>query len=286
MTSLKLTFFSLCLAVVAGCGDGLAADVELANATGDAMANLDEASIGSSLALQELPIRQTPDFLKPSLKRRVWDALFPSAYADSCWTEPFTACASGGETRTFSGCNIGLDTIDGTVTLAFSDPSCSMLAATDSVTRTGDFTVTGFEGGTLTVTSPGGGQELTNNGNLAYQVLGMERVATGPDGKELFDISSSTTSDLGVTGLTRATRVVNGGTLVIQHNLLNYSAALSPQHLAWSTTCNCPVSGSWTGTLSGSRTGSYTLEITGCGTAALTVGDASESIILDRCGAL
>jgi hypothetical protein len=226
--------------------------------------------------------------LRPDLKHRVLDAIFPAAYAASCWTEPFSACTADAETRTFSNCDVGLDTIDGTVTLTFSDSTCALSSAGDSVTRTGNFTATGFEGGTLTVSSPGGGQQLTNNGAgaFSYDVLGMERVAVRPNGDQLFDISTSTSAPIGVTGLTRATRVANGGTLVVQHNLAKYTATLTPNDVTWAATCNCAVSGSFTGTLSGSRTGSYALELTGCGTANLTVGTVTESIELDRCGTL
>jgi hypothetical protein len=51
MTVSKTTLLSLSLLAAAACGNGLSDDATLANATGDAMANLDEASIGSSLAL-------------------------------------------------------------------------------------------------------------------------------------------------------------------------------------------------------------------------------------------
>lgn len=289
MKTVQTTLLLLCPALcLLGCGGGLSSEADVANATGDAMANLDEASIGSSLASRELPLMQLPSFLKPDLKHQVLDALFPSAYAASCWIAPFSACANGVESRTFSSCNIGPYSLDGTVSLTFSDTTCAMDAAQDSVTRMGNFTVTGFAGGSLVVSSPGGGQELIDNGggSFSYSVPGMERVATAPDGKELFDISSDTSSPIGVSGLTRATRVVNGGTLVITHNILKYTASLTPENLTWASTCNCPVAGTWTGSLSGSRTGSYSLELTGCGTAELTVGTASESVELDRCGAL
>ena len=39
--------------------------------------------------------------------------------------------------------------------------ACTVLTAGDAVTRTADFTLTGLYGGTLEVTSPGGGQTLT-----------------------------------------------------------------------------------------------------------------------------
>jgi hypothetical protein len=177
--------------------------------------------------------------------------------------------------------------LNGTVTLTWSDPSCVLVAAGDSVTRTGDFTISDYQGGALSITSPGGGQELTYNGtSYSYAVPGMERVATTASGVKLFDISTSTTTPLGVSGVSRATRVVNGGTLVVVHNILQYNVALTPDNLAWSADCNCPVSGSLNGVLGGSASGSYTIALTGCGTATLTVNGRGENIELDRCGSI
>jgi hypothetical protein len=250
------------------------------------MASLDETATGSKLSRLELPIHALPASLTPGFGRRLREALFPSAYGDSCWLDGFSVCTAGVETRTLSNCNIGPLSLNGTVTLTWSDPSCVLVAAGDSVTRTGEFTVSDDQGAELAITSPGGGQQLTDNGTgYSYKVLGMERVATA-GGATLFDISTSTSADLGVSGVSRATRVVNGGTLVIEHNLLHYGVALTPDALAWSADCNCAVSGSLSGTLSGNASGSYTLEMTGCGTAKLTVDGKSDNIVLDRCGSI
>ncbi len=230
---------------------------------------------------------RSPDSLTPGFGRQLREALFPKAYGDSCWLEGFSTCAAGVETRTLSSCNIGPLSLNGSVTLTWSDPSCVLVAAGDSVTRTGDFTISDYQGAMLSITSPGGGQQLSVNGTgYAYKVLGMKRVATTAGGVTLFDISTSTTADIGVSGVSRATRVVNGGTLVVEHNILHYGVALTPDELAWTADCNCPVSGSLSGTLSGNASGSYTLEMTGCGTAKLTVDGKSDSIVLDRCGSI
>jgi hypothetical protein len=275
------------LALSTACGSGVTSgDTQLAGGVGDAMASLDETASGAKLSrLELLPIRSLPGALTPGFRRQIMDGLFPKAYAESCWLESFSACANGVETRTFSDCNIGPLTLNGNVALTWSDPSCVLVAAGDSVTRTGDFTVSDYQGGALAITSAGGGQELTFNGtSYSYAVPGMERIATTAGGTKLFDISTSTTTPLGVSGASRAARVVNGGTLVVQHNLLHTNVALTPDNLTWSADCNCPVSGSWNGVLGGSASGSYTLALTGCGTATLTVNGRGENIELDRCG--
>jgi hypothetical protein len=80
--------------------------------------------------------------------------------------------------------------------------------------------------------------------------------------------------------------VINSGTLVITNNLKNYQATVTASAITWNSTCNCPVSGSLTGTLIGSKTGTVDLEITGCGTATLTTAQTHETIDFDRCGKL
>src|ERR1700722_19360300 len=180
MSVQKMLSIAGLLALATACGSGVTTgDTQLAGGVGDAMASLDETATGAKLSrLDLLPIRSMPAPLAPGLGRQIMDGLFPRAYADSCWLESFSACTAGVETRTFSDCNIGPLTLNGTVTLTWSDPSCVLIASGDSVTRTGDFTVSDYQGSALAITSPGGGQELTYNGtSYTYAVAGMERIA-------------------------------------------------------------------------------------------------------------
>ncbi|MGE0616893.1 MAG: hypothetical protein AB7P04_14775, partial [Bacteriovoracia bacterium] len=131
----------------------------------------------------------------------------------------------------------------------------------------------------------GGSQTVTRTGANAftYSNSGIRRVATSVGGATLFDLSFKTTTAIGVTGATRATRVLDGGTLQITHNTKSYVVALSPSQVTWSSSCSCAVSGTWSGTVSGTYSGNFTVEITGCGTAKVTSNGASEDITLDRC---
>jgi hypothetical protein len=174
------------------------------------------------------------------------------------------------------------------VTLTFNRPDlCLVVTAGDAVTRTADFTLTGPYGGTLEVTSPGGGQTLTRTATgFEYTVQGMERVLTGPGGRKLFDISTRTTAPLVVTGSSRADLSIVSGTLEVIHNLAGYTASLTPENLAWSSSCNCAVSGTLTGTVSGGGKlsgKSASVHITSCGHADVTVDGDTESVTLDRC---
>ena len=216
--------------------------------------------------------------------------LLPSAHAAACSGVAFSSCSNGARTRTFSTCDIGDATLDGMVTLTFSNAAlCAMPATGDSVTRTADFTLTGPYGGTLQVTSPGGGQTLTRTADgFTYHVGGMERVLTGPGGRTLFDVATDTTSDIVITGSSRSDLVIVSGALEVHHRLAGYTVTLSPSNLTWTPTCNCATSGTLTGTVSGGphdgKSASVTL--TGCGEATVTIGTTTESVTLDRCAAL
>jgi hypothetical protein len=265
---------------------------QIGDSVGEVMASADEsASAGSTAAmLPALPILRTPDELKGPLWRRALDALSPSAYAATCTNMTFSTCIAGSRTRTFGGCTFGPSTIDGSVTLGFSDTvACTLSATGDSVNRTANFTLTGPYGGTLAVSSPGGGQTLTRTAaGFDFAVAGMERVLTGPAGAVLFDITTATTSPLVMTGSSRSDFVIASGALVVTHKLAGYSVTLTPQNLAWASTCNCAVSGSLTGTVAGGKDDgkSATVTLTGCGQADVTINGDSESVTLDRCATM
>jgi hypothetical protein len=171
------------------------------------------------------------------------------------------------------------------VTLTFSQNACTMALANDTVTRTADFTLTGRRGGTLTVSSPGGGQTVTRTASgLTYTVGGMKRVLRDSSGDAIADIETRTLSAITLTGTTRANRVMTGGQLEIKNLTKGTTLVLTPSNVTWnSATCNCAVSGSFTGTTSGDEEEEFTLTITGCGTATVEAGGDSEDVTFDRC---
>jgi hypothetical protein len=249
---------------------------QIAASVGEAMSSLDE-SISGGAATAMLPYRRMPDALRPPLWRRALDEIIPSAYAASCWEPTFSACnASGVRTKDFGGCNIGLATLTGTVQLTFTRPACAVVTAGDAVTRTADFTLTGLYGGTLEVTSPGGGQTLTRTADgFEYSVGGMERILTGGGGRTLFDVGTRTTAPIVVTGSSRADLKIVSGGLEIDHKIAGYKVTLT-------------AAGTLTGTVSGGRRGgkSASVTITGCGEADVTIDGDTESVSLDRCSAI
>lgn len=289
-TSLALVSL-LAMPAALGCRNTTASDEsgQIGAAVGEVMSSLDESAQGNNTIamMPSLPVLRLPAELRPPAWRRALDVAFPTAHAAACREATFSACAGGERARTFTDCSVGLATLSGTVNLAFSAaPLCTVLTAGDAVTRTADFTLTGLYGGSLTVTSPGGGQTLTKTATgFTYAVGGMERVLKGPVGRTLFDVSTATTTPITVTGSSRADLVIVSGTLVVTHHLAGYSVALTPNNLAWAPTCNCAVSGSLTGTVTGGKRDgkSATVTLTGCGEADVTIDGQMESISLDRC---
>lgn len=276
--------------LVTGCGAGALEDSdEVGHATGDVMASFDEGGQGGAFA--QRPVFHRPEYGRPALWQEVRDLVSPSASAASCFTQAsaFSACSNGQKSRQFQDCSIGAATLSGSVTLAFSQAACTMSQADDTVTRTADFTLTGPRAGTLAVSTPGGGQTITRTASgFTYKVGGLERVATDAKGKKLFDITTSTTADLGVTGTSRKERVMDGGTLHIKHNLASDSVDLTPKQVKWDGTCNCAVSGTWEGGLTTSprMTQAFTITITGCGKATITAQNKTREVTLDRCAGI
>jgi hypothetical protein len=272
------------VAAAAGCRKQDEAQ-QIGQTVGEAMSSLDESVAGDSTAM--LPLRHVPDDLKGPLWRRALDSVIPSAYAASCSQTAFSACsATGVRTRDFSGCTVAGATVAGSATLTFTNPLCLVATAGDVVTRTADITVTGLYGGTLEITSPGGGQTLTRtSAGFEYTVAGMERVLTGPNGHTLFDVATHTTAPVVVTGSSRADLEIVSGTLVIDHKLAGYTVTLTANNLAWTTNCTCASSGTLSGMVSGGKHDGKTasMTITACGEADVTIDGETESVSLDRC---
>ena len=239
----------------------------------------------SSAAL--LPFRRVPDELKGSPWQRAMDDVIPSAYAATCWEPTFSACsATGVRTKDFGGCMIGGATLEGTVTLTFNQPLCTVLTAGDMVTRTAALTLTGRYGGTLEITSPGGGQTLTKTADgFQYSVGGMERVVTTAGGRTLFDVATRTIAPIVVTGSSRADLKIVSGSFEIDHKVAGYKVTLTAENLAWTSSCNCASSGTLSGTVSGGKHDGKTASvmITCCGEADVTIDGETESVSMDRC---
>jgi hypothetical protein len=274
-----------------------AADVqETAQQVGDVMASVDESggNSGTIASFDARSVENTFERFAPGTydHRSVAQLMMPQAQAAACTaTNNFSSCSSNVITRTFGGCTVGSATFNGTVTLTWGGAStgCVMAAANDHVTRVPNFTVTGRRSATLTVTKTATvGQRVTwTSGSGASRVMsftndGINRKFT-LSGTTLFDQTTSVTSAITVTGTSRTSRVMNGGTLQVVNNLTSVTCSFSPTNVTWTGgTCNCPTSGSWSGTCTDGK--SVTLDISGCGTANYTEGSTTTSVSFDRCG--
>jgi len=281
----RVVLLTAMIAAAAGCRKKDEAE-QIGETVGEAMSSLDESVSGESSAAL-LPFRRVPDDLKGSPWQRAMDSVIPSAYAATCWEPTFSACsATGTRTKDFGGCMIGGATLEGTATLTFTQPLCTVATAGDAVTRTADLTLTGRYGGTLEITSPGGGQTLTRTADgFTYNVGGMERVVTTAGGRTLFDVATRTTAPIVVTGSSRADLKIVSGSLEIDHKIAGYKVTLTADNLAWTSSCNCASSGTLTGMVSGGKHDGKTASviITGCGEADVTIDGETESVTMDRC---
>ena len=202
------------------------------------------------------------DSASPTLRSLIGrGAIVRSSGAVSCTTAYFSACdnSTGTRVRRFDSCSRAESLWQGSVTLSYSNSSCEM-DADDSVTRTvSNLVVTGPAGGNIAVNTDAttaydgteiqGGQKLTRiTDGYSFEVLGVNRVGTYPNGTTAFNISRKTTAPILFTGSSRADRVVQEGGIKTYHNLAKYSVSWVLSDIRWSASCRCPVAGVASGT--------------------------------------
>jgi hypothetical protein len=232
-------------------------------------------------------------FVKPVLNE-----VLPEAVANSsCLRPAASSCNSGVKEAIYNNCALGSSgaTYSGEAALSYSDSSCQLLSSGDHVTRTYDISFTGRRGllvvnftsdagqNYLGETHVGGGRLTKTNAGWEIDVLGRNQSVVF-NGRQVADHSIKTTSPIQVTGsLSRAGRVIDGGELVVSHNLAQYKAIFTPNNLQYSGTCCHPVSGSLSVQYEGSRTGSATLTFNGCGSAQYQKDNLIKDITLSYC---
>lgn len=271
---------------------------ETAQQVGDVMASVDEfggssGSIASNQDTMKKSIQNTFDrYAQNEMSENlIAKLILPEANATSCSGTGFAACnGSGVIVRSFAGCTVGAAVFSGDVTLTWSNGgACTLAATTQFITRVPNFTVTGRRGATLSVTKTGAvGQKMTwASGAGASRVFtlsndGINRIFTAAS-TTLFNQTTATSGDITITGTSRTSRVMTGGSLNVTNNLTSVVCNYVPTNVTWAgDTCNCPTSGSWSGTCSNGK--STTLNITGCGTASYTEGADTQAVTFDRCG--
>ena len=222
-------------------------------------------------------------------------ALCSRAQSSSCSGTP-----AKNKEAIYSSCSLGIFglTVSGNVNLEYSSSSvCSggLTSNADSVTRTYDYSITGPRGGTLRVfSSPqdnynnvsisGGGRLTKTASGWDIEILGKNKTLKTVAGREIMNHSVRTTSAIQITGgLSRDSRVAQGGGLEVMHNLAEFTATHSFDQLVWDNTCCHPTSGTITTSLTGAYTGTATTEFTDCGIAKVTMEEKSRTLDLTYC---
>lgn len=270
---------------------------ETAQQIGDVMSSIDESSgsaSGDITIVQHYQKTAERMFARyaPDDKPLVWSKiLLPAAEATSCSGYGFGSCtvASGGGatiTRSFGGCTVGLAQFTGDVTLNFTNSSCKMLVTGDKIERSPNIAVSGRRGAILVISKTSSlGQRLTRGASSASYTFssdGINRKFTA-NGQTLYDQTTSTVTDINVTGAARASRTLSGGTLRVVNNLTAQVCDYTPSAVQWQASCNCPLSGTWSGSCTGGVTSTLTFTST-CGTVTYTEGSETRTVALDRCG--
>lgn len=264
---------------------------EMAQQIGETMAAVDESG-GSSgqLAFFKSNLRTFARRAPEALEKPSLISLFnPTAEAATCSAAPgFGACSNDRIIRNFNNCTIGSATVSGTVTLSyydadgFNDNTCS-LNTSETIARNPNFTVTGLRGAELAVTKVGTfGQTILRSTASLYQLYndGINRKLTY-NGTTLLDVTTTITGPIFVSGTARASRTMNSGSINISDNIKGKTCTLVPSNVTWDGSCNCAVSGSWSGSCS---TGTAaTVTITSCGAADIVIDGQTKSITFDRC---
>lgn len=271
---------------------------EVGQQVGEAMAAIDESGGNSdgSVSLLE-PAGNFKAFARLSgetSKKTAFEVLVPQAQAAACSTIAFGSCGAtqaNSKIKDFSSCTLGIGaTITGSIKLVFAGSgasSCQMPVPSDSATRTPNFTITGARGATFQVSVPSGGtgQTLTRTGTgttFSFNNTGIRRAFTTASGATLLDVTTKTTSAISISGTSRANRSLTGGTLQVTNNLNGQVCTITPSSVTWISGCNCPTSGSWTGSCTSGETLTVAFNST-CGSSTVTLGSEVKTVTLDRC---
>lgn len=267
---------------------------ETAQQVGDAMASMDESGGSTSGAVASLEIQSYQKAFarlsagEKSKAENVFKTLFPTAEAAACNTVAFSSCSSSQKIRTVTGCTTaGGGSMDGNITLTFSGSgaaSCTIPGASDSVSRSPNYSITGLRGATFSVNATSTGHTLTrvNSTDFNFTNAGIRRTFVTPKGTTLLDVTSATGSAISVVGTSRNNRTMSGGTLVITNNLTSVVCTLVPSAVQWTSACNCPTAGSWAGTCTDSSTFQVAFGST-CGETTVTKDSVATTVTMDRC---
>lgn len=234
--------------------------------------------------------------LRSPVRASFLDLLEERASAASCVRAVGMACSAGVRQTSYNDCS-GVNSsrdFNGSVTLTYSQAACTLSSNGDTVTRTYSVQISGPRGGVVSNSSSahtnylgssigGGGQITKTAGGYSLAILGRNS-SLSYNSRTLYDISVHTSSPVSVLGsLSRSSRTLDGGAIVVDHNLAGFTATFAPSNLGYSASCCHPVSGSMSVTFAGSKTGSGTITFNSCGSATVNYNGSTSDIALSYC---
>lgn len=210
----------------------------------------------------------------------------------SCTGGWSSACSSGGTKTRTANCSNTVVTYIKNVVLSFydvngiADASCTGLAtAGNYIVRTGNdvvtlpgvgvFTSTSVSANNYAGTSIGGGAKIVKNADStdSISITGVTASLTSTTGTSVWSNSVYTdpAAPLVLNHLSRDGRTINSGTVIVNNNLLGFTASMAYAGIVYTASCCYPVGGTITTTLSGARAGTATLTFSSvCGSATIS----------------
>ncbi len=279
-------------------------DVEMIQMFADSFASIDESGGKTSGNITGIShptgdekfyarIHKTDTFTA----RLMNDLFIPKSYATACAATLFNSCSGGKKVRAFAGCTVPGPTINnvatqgtlvGSIELTFTGTevaSCEIPVNGDAVARVPNYTLTGLRKATFKVSTPSTGQLVTRIGgsSFTYDNAGIRRTVTNSEDDVVFDMTTSTTSSMVITGQIRDGRTLASGGILVADAVNGRSCTFTiSSPVSWTAACNCPTAGEWTATCTDS-TNINVIFGTTCGEVTYTTGSGFKSTILDRC---
>lgn len=279
---------------------------EMAQQIGDVMVSIDESGGTTNGSISKLNgvgyeksfarLSRGQGILSNLAAQDIADLFISKSYAADCSAVAFGACSGGMLIRDFASCSLPdrrptvdkVGMVNGSIRLMYSGTgvgTCRIPTNADYVVRVPNYRITGLRGVAFEVTvASGEGQRLTRIGAASYTFssTAIRRKFSTASGKDVLDLTVATNSAIGITNNARNGRSATGGVLNITDNMTQAYCNVSPNSVSWSTGCNCPTSGTWSGTCSDSQT--LTVAFSGtCGETTLTKGSTIKAVTLDRC---
>lgn len=293
MKNAKLLFFGALFLTLSACGTKVTETTDLES---DVLADSLESAVTTTTSV--LDEQSTSSFVLRSQKPSVLELVIGhTANAEACQRAMAGTCDQGLKAAQYNNCEVGLSgrTLNGSVSLNFSDLACGLSQEGDYVVRKVDLAWGGTRGGSLVTKSVGvtdylgnsygEGTKLTRTAaghNL--EILGKQKQLTVRE-RVRMDVSVRTLQPIEVSGgVDRDNRILNNGIVEVNHNQKQFTAQHRYENVAYSSACCHPISGKIYSDYSGSFTGSAVVTFLSCGEVQIEkLGEAPRTARFETC---